>query len=167
MYRLAEVRDLGKIMEIIDEIVVEMREGNIDQWDENYPREVDFLKDIDNKDLYVFEEGSEIKGFICVNEFESDSYKTVDWRMDERRIVIHRTAVNPRFRKEGMGTRLIEFAEELARERNISYIRTDTYSRNKKMIALFEKLGYIKVGEMEHRGKEEMFYCFDKIIDKI
>ncbi len=47
-------------------------------------------------------------------------------------MVIHRMAVNPSFRKTGIASKLVDFAEKLAVENNVSYLKSDTYSINSK-----------------------------------
>ncbi len=63
-------------------------------------------------------------------------------------MVIHRMAVNPSFRKTGIASKLVDFAEKLAVENNVSYLKSDTYSINSKMNLLLIKCGFIKIGEM-------------------
>ena len=52
-YRLADVKDIDEITEIISLAVKEMEKDNIYQWDEVYPTRTDFLDDIEKKYLYV------------------------------------------------------------------------------------------------------------------
>lgn len=52
-YRLADVKDIDEITEIISLAVKEMEKDNIYQWDEVYPTRTDFLGDIEKKYLYV------------------------------------------------------------------------------------------------------------------
>ena len=47
---------------------------------------------------------------------------------------------------------------------SIRYIKTDTYSLNKKMKSLFKKLGYKFIGEVKFLSKEKAFYCYEKIL---
>ncbi len=50
-YRLADVKDIDEITEIISLAVKEMEKDNIYQWDEVYPTRTDFLGDIEKKYL--------------------------------------------------------------------------------------------------------------------
>ena len=61
-------------------------------------------------------------------------------------MVIHRMAVNPKFRQQGIATKLIKLAEQLALDNNVVYLKTDTYSINTKMNSLFKKCGFNLVG---------------------
>ena len=160
----AEKNDITDIMKILDVTVKEMKSYNNTQWDENYPQTKDFINDIENSDLYVEVENNNIKGFICVNYVEPKEYNDLKWSSIEKCMVIHRMAVNPIYRNNGIGSKLMNFAEELALKNGIKYLKTDTYSINIKMNSLFEKFNYKFVGEMQFLGKENPFYCYEKCL---
>lgn len=164
MIRKAEVKDLDRIMEIIKATIAEMKVYGNTQWDENYPQKNDFIGDVEGGSLYVSEENGELYGFICANFIEPDEYKDIKWASDEKCLILHRMSINPKYRNQGTATKLIEFAEKTARENGVNYIKTDTYSVNKKMNTLLLKLGYIHRGNMNFLGKEKEFYCYDKKI---
>jgi|GEM_PF-92051 len=164
MVRKAVVEDLSDIMNIIKDTIVEMHSYNNYQWDENYPKDKDFIKDIESGSLFVVERDGKLMGVVCVNKIEPAEYSGLNWLLNEEAMVIHRMSVNPSCRRMGIGTELMNFAEELALKGNIRYLKTDTYSINAKMNALFLKCGYKFVGEMSFLGKEKPFYSYEKIL---
>ncbi|MCC0782178.1 GNAT family N-acetyltransferase [Clostridioides sp. ES-S-0108-01] len=164
MIRKANMNDLESIMKIIKSTVEEMKTYNNTQWDENYPLEKDFVSDIKKQDLYVEEVDGEVAGFICLNYEEPEEYVGLNWSSNKKAMVIHRMAVNPNFRKKGIASKLVDFAEKLAEENSVLYLKSDTYSINSKMNSLLTKYGFIKIGEMSFLGKEKSFYCYDKIL---
>lgn len=164
MIRLAEAKDLNGIMDIIKDTINEMKEENNIQWDETYPKREDFLKDIENKTLYVNEERHNIRGFICIDKNQPEAYKLLQWQgQDKEFMVIHRMAVGKNYRNQGLGKILFEFAEKIALENNIHFLRSDTYSLNYKMRSLFRKEKFKFIGEADF-GKEKKFYCYEKEI---
>lgn len=165
MVRKANCTDITEIMKIIKETIVEMHSYGNTQWDENYPQENDFLKDIQKDDLYVCEREGNLVGLVCINKIEPAEYTGLPWSLKETAMVVHRMAVNPAYRKIGIGTELIKFTDEFALKNNVHYLKTDTYSINTKMNALFVKYGYKLVGEMSFLGKEKSFYCYEKVLD--
>ena len=165
MIRKAAFEDIEGIMEIIKATVAEMREYNNTQWDENYPSSKDFINDIKKEDLYVAERNGEMVGFVCINKIEPVEYTGLNWALQEPCMVVHRMAVNKSFRRIGIGSELMDFADNFAKANNIRYLKTDTYSINTKMNALFEKCGYTFVGEMSFLGKEKPFNCYEKILN--
>lgn len=160
----ATKNDITDIMKILDLTVKEMKSYNNTQWDENYPQTKDFIKDIENGELYVEVENKHIKGFICVNLVEPKEYNDLKWFSIEKCMVIHRMAVSPLYRNSGVGSKLMNFAEEIALKNGITYLKTDTYSINIKMNSLFKKFNYKFVGEMNFLGKEKSFYCYEKYL---
>lgn len=166
MMRKAVMEDTKGIMEIIKETISEMRTYNNIQWDESYPQEKDFMNDFHRGDLYVAEREGKLVGFVCINKVEPVEYDELKWPLNEDCMVVHRMAVNPNYRRSGIGTELMKFADELALANNIRYLKTDTYSINTKMNLLFTKCGYDLVGEMSFLGKEKPFYCYGKILNK-
>lgn len=165
LIRVAKMEDLISIMEIVQRIIVEMHSYNNFQWDENYPQVKDFANDIENGDLFVSIREEKIAGFVCINRTQPIEYAKLKWCLSEEALVIHRMAVSPDYRKVGVGFELVVFGDELAIKNNIRYLKTDTYSSNVNAQALFEKLGYIFVGEMSFLGKEKPFYCYEKMIE--
>ncbi|WML37479.1 GNAT family N-acetyltransferase [Clostridium sp. OS1-26] len=166
MMRKAVIADIKNVMEIIKETIVEMHSYGNYQWDENYPQEKDFLNDIQKGDLFVTEREGELVGFVCINKVEPVEYNGLNWSLNDDAMVVHRMAVNPAYRKNGVGTELMKFADELALKNNIKYLKTDTYSLNSKMNRLFQKCGYKLVGEMSFLGKEKPFYCYEKVLNE-
>lgn len=160
----ADKSNLGEIMKIIKTTVTEMKSYDNVQWDENYPQEKDFQGDIQKGDLYIIKTDEVIKGFICLNYIEPLEYKGLNWSSAEKGLVIHRMAVNPNYRNQGIAAMLMKFAEELALKKGVNYLKTDTYSINKKMNAFFVKYGYKFIGEINFPGKKEPFYCYDKLL---
>ena len=162
--RKAHLQDIKEIMNIIRKTIMEMHSYHNNQWDESYPQEKDFIKDIQDGDLYISEKDGRLVAFICVNKIEPAEYCGLNWSSDKDVMVIHRMAVDPEFRRNGVGRELMNFAEELALKNTIDYLKTDTNSINEKMKALFQKCGYKVIGEMSFLGKETPFSCYDKLL---
>lgn len=165
MVRKATLTDLKDIIEIIKQTIVEMNSYNNYQWDKNYPQENDFINDIQSEDLFVIEREGKIAGFVCINKVEPVEYNKLNWSLNDKAVVVHRMLVCPAYRKNGIGTELMKYTEEVALKNNLKYIKTDTYSLNTKMNSLFIKCGYKFVGEISFLGKEKSFFCYEKIID--
>ncbi len=163
MIRLANQEDIKAIMKIVGLVVADMkREGN-HQWNEAYPVSDDFLKDVRLKNLYVKENtGGKVTGFICIDQIEPKAYEELMWSSNHSFLVIHRLAVSSDHRGQGIAREMIAYAENMARKGHIDYIRTDTYSKNKGMNALFSKLNYHFVGEINMLEKPCPFRCYEK-----
>lgn len=65
--------------------------------------------------------------------------------------------------KKGYGRKIIEFAEDYARENNFKSVRIDTHRENKSMQNLLNALGYTFVGLVYLGGKSERF-AYEKVL---
>lgn len=163
MIRHANAVDIDEIMRIVEDTKKIMHaQGNV-QWDESYPLCADFERDIANGSLYIIEVDSAVAGFVCLDFNEPDAYKTAGWHKPKPALVLHRMAVDPLFRGHGVGGNLLEFAEQKAAELAAGSVRTDTFSGNAPMNALFLKHGYRMTGAVELPGRRKQpFNCYEK-----
>jgi ribosomal protein S18 acetylase RimI-like enzyme len=161
--RLATKDDLPSLMALVRRVVPLMRAtGNL-QWDETYPNEAVFQRDIDLNQLWAAVVDGNIAGVAAVTMDQEPDYTQVGWNIEERAIVVHRLAVDPAFRGQGAAGALMQKAEEVAVERGISVLRVDTNTQNEATQRLFPKLGYILAGEISLEFRPGLrFFCYEK-----
>jgi len=162
MIRQATLSDLNAIMDMIKDVVTQMNSEGNDQWSSDYPLKSDFEKDVKSGTLHIIELDNEVKGIICVDSNVPDEYNTLKWPVNDNVLVVHRMAVGVNARGMGIGKKLLEFAENLAHKSGVTYLKTDTNSKNMAMNGLFIKLGYEKIGDISFMGRETAFYCYGK-----
>ena len=165
MIRIARYEDLEQILVIVKETIDDLQSQGNYQWSESYPTKENFENDIKQAKLYIYENNNEVAGFICINKNEDQTYKSLSWRKDTEAIVIHRFAVKRSYQRQKIATKLIEFVENFSKNKSINYIKVDTNSKNVKMNALFNKLGFEFIGTVNLRELEDVFNCYDKILD--
>lgn len=78
-----------------------------------------------------------VLGYIGVHEVCGEAY-------------IDNIAVDPQFRRLGIGEKLIKTAQQNAFERGCEFISLEVRKSNEAAIALYEKLGYQKAGERKN-----------------
>ncbi len=161
--RLAVHEDIPALMQLVRRVVPLMRStGNL-QWDENYPDEAVFRRDIDMKQLWIGEIGTEIAGVAALTMDQEPDYTQVGWDINEAAIVVHRLAVDPAFRGAGVASALMEKAEEIAINLGIPVLRVDTNTQNEATQRLFPKLGYQLAGEIGLEFRPGLrFFCYEK-----
>lgn len=59
-------------------------------------------------------------------------------------------SVKASHRNRGIGTILMEAAEKLARGRNVRRLELEVFSKNRKAIDLYKRLGYVEEGRKKH-----------------
>ena len=161
--RLATHQDVAALMALVRRVVPLMRSAGNLQWDENYPNEAAFGRDIDLKQLWIAEIGPDIAGIAAITMDQEPDYAEVGWDISEPAIVVHRLAVDPAFRGAGVASSLMQAAERIAVERGISVVRVDTNTQNEATQRLFPKLGYQLAGEISLQIRPGLrFFCYEK-----
>ena len=157
----AEMDDLSEIVEIYEKAIKHMNECNINQWDEVYPNENIFFKDILKKQLYVGRMDEEIVSVFCVNTEYNESYDTVEWQYPELKYkVIHRFCVKPEYQNQGIGYATMQVIDERLKAKGVQAVRMDYFSENPYAQKLLQKVGFDVVGEATWR--KGLFYILEK-----
>jgi len=161
--RLATLDDLPALTALVWRVVPLMRAtGNL-QWDETYPNDAVFQRDIDLDQLWIAEVNFSIAGVAAITMDQEPDYAQVGWDITEPAIVVHRLAVDPAFRGQGAAGALMQKAEEIAIERGITALRIDTNTQNEATQRLFPKLGYLLAGEISLEFRPGLrFLCYEK-----
>jgi len=161
--RLATLDDLPALTALVRRVVPLMRAtGNL-QWDETYPNDAVFQRDIDLDQLWIAEVNLSIAGVAAITMDQEPDYAQVGWDITEPAIVVHRLAVDPAFRGQGAAGALMQKAEEIAIERGITALRIDTNTQNEATQRLFPKLGYLLAGEISLEFRPGLrFLCYEK-----
>src|SRR5271168_4081918 len=106
--RLATKDDLPSLMALVQRVVPLMRAtGNL-QWDETYPNEAVFQRDIELGQLWVVTVEGSIAAVAAVTMDQEPDYTQVGWDIKEPAIVVHRLAVDPAFRGVGVASALMQ-----------------------------------------------------------
>lgn len=162
-YRKPTLDEVFKIYRHYVRVIASMQENGIDQWDNLYPNSADIAADIANGDMWVGEEDGKILITFAVNNDCEEEYDSCPWVYpDDPFIVVHRLAVNPKFRRQGVAKNAMEFVEREAKEKGIRTIRLDTFCKNTAGAKLYESLGFKVIGFAHWRkGK---FQIMEKVI---
>jgi ribosomal protein S18 acetylase RimI-like enzyme len=163
----------GSISEI-DEIIAltktcgkHMRDNGIDQWDEHYPDRGSIEADLKTKTLFVYKEGKNIVGIIVLNEHQDEEYQQVKWSTSEKskNLVVHRLAVLPSHQGKGLARKLMDFAENFAKEKNYDAIRLDTFSLNPRNQKFYNIRGYTNLGPVYLKYKKDHpYFCYELLL---
>src|SRR5215471_13342441 len=109
--RLATREDIPALIELMHRVVPLMLAAGNMQWDETYPNETVFERDINLSQLWVAEAETSIAGVAAITMDQEPDYAQVGWDITEPAIVVHRLAVDPAFRGSGVGMALMQQAE--------------------------------------------------------
>jgi len=153
---------------ILDECKQDLSSKGILQWDDTYPNEAYFLEKVAEKHLYAILYGMEIIGAFVADNWQSPEWANVQWSCKEGVfLVVHSLFVHPCHQGAGAGNAAMAYIEALARQNRCDGIRLDVFSKNNAALSFYEKLGYIKRGEVFFPSKpahNEIYSCYDKML---
>lgn len=166
MIRPAKISEIPDILTITGACAADMIKKGIYQWNEHYPSQEVFEKDIDRGELYVVEDKKQLIGTIVISTFMDAEYKPIVWLTDNtNNVYIHRIAVHPDFQGKGFAQKLMDFAENYAKENGFISIRLDTFSQNKSNQKFYETRGYEKLGDIYlPKQSEYPFHCYELVL---
>lgn len=162
-FRKGKVEDIENILEIIAHAKEYMKENNLNQWSGEYPNREIILKDIEREVGYTLIENNLVMGYVVVDFIDDEIYRNIrgTWKSSGEYASIHRCAIHKNLRGKGYGSELFNFAENLAKEREIFSVRVDTAPDNLVMRHLFEKNGYEYCGLVFIEGDK---VAYEKIL---
>lgn len=162
LMRVATEQDMGAVTRLLRDCIADMRQANIDQWDERYPSPDMLLTDIRAGTMHLgFKHGMHPLGALVLDELQDAEWSNVPWMITDVSILVaHRLMVNPQHQGQGIGSELMQFAETWARAKGYGSIRLDAFSGNPRALNLYHRLGYTDVGGVSFR--KGLRRCFEK-----
>ena len=141
-------------MDILDDGRTALAALGTDQWQGGYPAREVIEGDIDRGESIIACEGEELIATAMVACRDELDYQTIfDGRWlteslpgDPCYVVVHRVAVVQDRKNNGVGSAILEYAANLARNLGCASVRIDTHPGNAPMQRLLEKVGFKRCG---------------------
>lgn len=163
----AEQKDTTGVMQLVTLCIQHMRASGIYQWDEVYPDLQVVEEDAYTRSLFVIRQDGLCVASVSLNDVQPDEYRSVKWwYVSGQALVVHRLCVHPDWQRRGLGKNMMDFAESFAINHDFSCIRLDAYTGNPQALALYERRGYQRVGQVYFPRRELPFDCFEKVLSK-
>lgn len=170
MFRKAVPADLDAIAAIYEDIHTETEAGRMTtKWVRGvYPTRETARASIETGDMFVAEETGKVVAAAKINQEQVAEYDQAHWQHDataEQVMALHTLVVSPKLAGKGIGSRFVGFYERYALEHGCPYLRMDTSVHNLAARALYKKLGYQEVGEVnsQFNGIDGMMLvCLEK-----
>jgi ribosomal protein S18 acetylase RimI-like enzyme len=166
MIRKANLSETQEIIAITRACGAKMASEGIFQWNEHYPSQEAFKKDIERDELYVILSEASVIGCVVISSEKDSEYNDIEWLTeDKNQYYIHRLAVHPNFQNKGYAKKLMDFSEARAIKNKITSIRLDTFSKNTRNQKFYETRAYQRLGNIYFpKQSEHPFYCYEKIL---
>ncbi|MEH6679874.1 MAG: GNAT family N-acetyltransferase [Sediminicola sp.] len=163
MIRPAKLSEINNIMAITKACADHMAQKGIFQWNEHYPSAAAFERDIHRNELYVLELEGKLVGTVVLSTHMDDEYLPIKWLTPNlNNLYIHRLSVHPRYQGKGHAQKLMDFAEQYARNNNFVSVRLDTFSQNKRNHLFYTQRGYQQLGDIFFpKQSEHPFHCYE------
>lgn len=110
-----------------------------------YPVRADAADGVRGSCLFVAEDEKGLAGSIILRAQQEPAYLGAHWQEalpESALLVVHTFVVAPRCLRQGVGARLLAFAEAHARQEGVRALRLDVYEKNAPAMRLYEKAGY-------------------------
>ena len=143
--RLAEKKDIDRIMQIIADARESIGRLGIDQWQYGYPTRDIVKEDIMLQRGFVVVENEEICATFALMFHGEPTYKKIycgAWIGSGEYLALHRIAIDSAFRGKGIAKEIIQFISTYALENGYSSVRVDTHEGNIPMKKMLEKNGF-------------------------
>lgn len=157
----AQLSEVDVCYVLIDKGRAFQRKQGFVQWTDDYPQREHVADDIETGKGYALkDEAGRIAGYICIDFGGEPAYDAIkeQWRSKEPSGVLHRMAISPDYRGQGLGGVLLRECERICQEKGVTYLRADTSPDNTRMQHVFEKEGYVRCGFVELRGSDKIAY---------
>lgn len=170
--RMATKCDINKIMEIINDAKVYLKDQGLKQWnlDDGYPQKEVLLNDINNSNCYVLEED----GFLIATMsiiFEADeNYEQIyngKWLSNDKYASIHRIAIRNTHHHLKLGIYMLLEAENIVKNKGIYSIKIDTHKDNRPMTKTILNAGYTHCGTiiLKRTNEDNLRDAYEKRLD--
>ena len=161
--RLAEKKDIDRIMQIISDARESIGRLGIDQWQYGYPTR-DIVKEdvLLERGFVVIDDENKICATFALMFNGEPTYKKIycgAWISDGEYLALHRIAINSDHRGKGIAEEIIKFLCEISNEKGYSSVRVDTHHGNIPMRKMLEKNGFEYCGTIRLLdGQERVAY---------
>ena len=125
-------------------------------WDLDYPSRESAESDYQSKSLYVLKKDGKIVAAASAGDFNELGH--LRWT-PEHPCELARIGVTPSMQKQGIGTALLQNVMKTMREKGFDGIRMLVSKTNPAALALYEKNGFSKCGEVFMYDID--FYCYE------
>ena len=160
--RLAEKKDIDRIMQIISDARESIGRLGIDQWQYGYPTRDIVKEDVMLERSFVVVEDGEIRATFALMLHGEPTYKKIycgAWLSDGEYLALHRIAIESAHKGKGIAEAIIRFIGDFAGENGYSSVRVDTHDGNIPMRKMLEKNGFEYCGTIRLLdGQERVAY---------
>lgn len=146
-FRLAKKQEFDSVRELYWTLIDETSHlPSFPHWKKGeHPSDEWLMDSLIKSQLFVLEENGEILANVILNNEANESYRLVNWSRevpDEKVLIIHVLAVSPKHAGKGLGTKMMQYILDYAKEIGMQAVRMDVISNNSSAEHLYQKIGF-------------------------
>lgn len=159
---LAQWENLQDAMAILNAGREFQRQQGFVQWPDGYPDEESVREDIRTGKGFVLKADNTVAAYLYIGFDGDPAYPAIKgaWHHEEPYAVIHRMAISPTFRGQGLTDVVFRLAEKFCAKQGAATLRIDTDGQNKRMQHVLTKNGFVYCGTVIQGGGDRL--AFDK-----
>lgn len=163
--------DLNALVNLYNEVSEDLEATfNYTGWKKGiYPAQQDVEEGIAAGELFLAEEYGEVLAAMILRRKQEAAYAAVTWQstLEESQIlVVHTFAVTPRWRRQGMGRKMLDFAARFGNSHGVRSLRLDVYEKNLPAIQMYESAGFQYIDTIS-MGLEDVGLDWFRLYEKL
>lgn len=141
---LTDTSDIDEIMVLKEKINQDLLAQGMGQWNNGYPNEEVFLKDIEiNSQYKMLDDNGRIIGIGSINKNQHLKFAEANWAdKSDGYLLIYRLGIDPDYQNQGLAGKMMDFLEGIAKKQNASSIRLGALSSYEKVVNFYLKRDY-------------------------
>lgn len=147
IFEKGRIEDIEKLAELYDNLNDYLATNtNYPGWIKGiYPIRQHAVEGVEEGTLYTAKISETIVGSVILSHKPEKAYSNAKWKFESDYsdiLVIHTFVIHPQYMNMGIGKSILNFCDQIGKEKNIKSIRLDVYENNLPAIKLYEKCGY-------------------------
>lgn len=163
----ANSSDIDKVWNLIDtDAQWLLTENGLDHWSSYYTRDT-VAKKVREQEVYLLSIKGQPVATITLSPDPADYYTPVNLgnftAPSEKALYVSSLAVHPDFHRQGIASKLMEFADQTAVNRGIRYLRFDCRAEYTDLIRFYTNRGYLSRGSFSE-GEAQNYLLIEKTL---
>jgi GNAT superfamily N-acetyltransferase len=159
----AKSTDLIEILYLLRVCILDMNLKGLKHWNSAYPGPDRIQKDLSMGYIYIIKDKGVCKGMVTLNDYEPEEYKQIGFpSVTKRPLYLQNLAVHPNWQGQGIATLLIDFAQQLGKEKGYDAIRLDIFEPSEHARQLCAKQRFLEVASFQANYQKVPFVCYEK-----
>jgi ribosomal protein S18 acetylase RimI-like enzyme len=159
----AKPGDLIEILFLLRVCIRDMNANGLKHWNNTYPGVEMIQSDLEKGAIYLVKDKGVCKGMVTLNAYQPDDYKSLRFPSGHLKpLYLQNMAVHPKWQGKGIATKMIDFAQEFAKQRGFDCIRLDVFMPSEKARHLYEKQLFREVTSFHSEFQKIPYICYEK-----